>query len=116
MSASVQLSVGVRNFANAPPTDWRHLLDQARAADDAGIDRIFVNDHVVFGSDLSAYGNPRLGGRVGGVQPTGPDGDWLEPLTVLAAMAAVTSRVRLATNVLVAPIRPRSCSPRPPRP
>ena len=42
----------------------------------------------------------------GGQQPTSPDGDWLEALTVLAAMAAVTSRVKLATNVLVAPLRP----------
>ena len=100
-----QLSVGIRNFAAAPPGDWRHVLDQARAADDAGIDRVFVSDHLVFGPDLSAYGDPGSGGVTGGVQPTGPDGEWLEPLTVLAAMAAVTTRVRLATNVLVAPLR-----------
>lgn len=100
-----QLSIGVRNFAAVPPGDWRHLLDQARAADEAGIDRICVSDHVVFGPDLSAYGDPAAGGVTGGVQPTGPDGEWLEPLTVLAAMAAVTTRVRLATNVLVAPLR-----------
>jgi probable F420-dependent oxidoreductase len=100
-----QLSVGIRNFAASPPGDWRNVLDQARAADDAGIDRVFVSDHVVFGPDLSAYGDPAAGGVTGGVQPTGPDGEWLEPLTVLAAMSAVTTRVRLATNVLVAPLR-----------
>jgi probable F420-dependent oxidoreductase len=66
---------------------------------------VFVSDHVVFGPDLSAYGDPAAGGVTGGVQPTGPDGQWLEPLTVLAAMAAVTRRVLLATNVLVAPLR-----------
>lgn len=102
----VELSVGVRNFAARPPADWRHVLDQARAADEAGIDRIFVADHLVFGRDLSAYSDPASGGVTGGVQPTGPDGDWLEPLTALSAMAAVTSRVKLATNVLVAPLRP----------
>jgi probable F420-dependent oxidoreductase len=100
-----QIAVGIRNFAAAPPADWLHVLEQARAADDAGIDRVFVSDHVVFGPDLSAYGDPAVGGVTGGVQPTGPDGQWLEPLTVLAAMAAVTRRVLLATNVLVAPLR-----------
>lgn len=101
----VELSIGVRNFAARTPVNWRHILDQARAADEAGIDRIFVVDHVVFGRDLSAYGDPASGGVTGGVQPTGPDGEWLEPLAVLSAMAAVTSRVKLATNVLVAPLR-----------
>jgi probable F420-dependent oxidoreductase len=101
-----ELTVGLRNFAPTPPADWRHLLEQARAADDAGIDRVFVSDHVAFGPDLGSYADPRRGGVTGGLQPTGPDGDWLEALTVLAALAAVTSRVRLATNVLVAPLRP----------
>jgi probable F420-dependent oxidoreductase len=104
--SSPELTVGLRNFAAAPPDDWRHLLDQARAADDAGIDRVFVSDHVAFGRDLGSYADPGRGGVTGGRQPTGPDGDWLEALTVLAAMAAVTGRVKLATNVLVAPLRP----------
>lgn len=103
---AAELTVGLRNYATSAPADWRHLLAQARAADAAGVDRIFVSDHLVFGDDLGDYGRPERGGRAGGKQPTGPDGDWLEPLTVLAAMAAVTTNVRLATNVLVAPLRP----------
>ncbi|MFC6148777.1 MULTISPECIES: TIGR03619 family F420-dependent LLM class oxidoreductase [Mumia] len=101
-----QLSVSVRNYAASAPEDWRHVLDQARAADDAGIDRIYVSDHVVFGGDLGDYSDPRRGGRANGAQPTGPDGEWMEALTVVSAMAAVTSRVRIGTNVLVAPLRP----------
>src|SRR5262245_64884473 len=31
---------------------------------------------------------------------------WLEPLSVLAAIAGATRRVRLATGILVAPLRP----------
>ena len=99
------LSLGIRNFDASPSADWRHIFDQARAADDAGIARVFVGDHLLFGADLGAYADPRSGGVEGGVQPTGPDGDWLEPLTVLAALAGVTKRVRLATNILIAPLR-----------
>ncbi|WP_370617761.1 TIGR03619 family F420-dependent LLM class oxidoreductase [Mumia sp. Pv 4-285] len=106
VSRRPQLSVSVRNYASSAPDDWRHVLDQARAADDAGVDRIYVSDHVVFGSDLGDYSDPRRGGRAGGAQPTGPDGEWMEALTVVSAMAAVTSRVRIGTNVLVAPLRP----------
>ena len=35
-----------------------------------GIDRIVVSDHVAYGEDLEAYGDPKKGGSVGGKQPT----------------------------------------------
>ena len=75
------------------------------AADEAGIDRVVVSDHVVFGENLEAYGRPESGGVEGGRQPTGPDGHWLEPLTVLTAVAARTTRVRLGTYILIAALR-----------
>ncbi|WP_283616430.1 enoyl-CoA hydratase/isomerase family protein, partial [Mycolicibacterium poriferae] len=43
-------------------------LALARAMDVAGIERVAVSDHVVFGENADAYGDP----RVGGIQPTGP--------------------------------------------
>jgi probable F420-dependent oxidoreductase len=92
------LSVGVPNFGAWAGGDWRALLDVARACEDSGVDRIVVNDHVVMGRGTDAY--------VWGRFPTAPDGPWLEPLTVLTAMAAVTSRVRLATGILIAGLRP----------
>jgi probable F420-dependent oxidoreductase len=102
---SPTLSIRLINFAADDPGDWQPLFDQARAADAAGIDRVMVSDHVVFGEHLDAYGRPELGGTDGGVQPTGPDGSWLEPLTVLAMVAAVTSRVRLQTDIIQAALR-----------
>jgi probable F420-dependent oxidoreductase len=81
------------------------MLDLANAAEDAGVDRLVVSDHVVFGERLEEYGRPEIGGIEGGVQPTGPDGPWLEPLTVLSVVAGRTSRVRLATSVLQAALR-----------
>lgn len=101
------LSIQPPNFAarDPGPGGWRSLLDQARAADEAGIDRLVVSDHVVFGEDLGAYGDPRAGGIEGGRQPTGPDGHWLEPLVVLSMWAALTRRTRLMTGILIAALR-----------
>ena len=81
------------------------MIDFARAADAAGIERLTLSDHVAFGEDLEAYGDPAKGGIRGGTQPTGPDGVWLDPLTTIAHLTAVTSRVRFATNILIAALR-----------
>jgi probable F420-dependent oxidoreductase len=94
-----ELSIGIANYgATFAPGEWRGLLDLARAADDAGIDRIVVVDHVVMGEHTENY--------QWGTFPVPPEAPWFEPLTVLGAMAAVTTRVRLATGILIAPLRP----------
>jgi probable F420-dependent oxidoreductase len=102
---SVQLSTGLQSFAAEDPGGWRWLLERAQAADRAGIDRLVVSDHVVYGENLDEYARPEIGGSRGGRQPTGPDGHWLEPVTLLATVAGLTSRVRLGTNILLAALR-----------
>lgn len=102
---SPQLSLTLATFAADDPQDWSHLIDRAVAADRAGLDRLALSDHVAFGTDLSAYADPAKGGVDGGRQPTGPDGLWLEPLTVVSHLTGVTRRVRFATNVLLAALR-----------
>jgi len=101
-----QLSLHLINLAPEGHTaGWGHLLALARACDAAGIDRVNVSDHVVFGEALEEYAKPEVGGREGGKQPTGPDGHWLEPLTTLAVIAGQTTRVRLGTQILLAALR-----------
>lgn len=100
-----RLGIYLPSYAATDPGSWDHLIDRARAADKAGVDRVVVSDHVVFGENLEAYSHSGLGGREGGRQPTGPDGLWLEPLTVLAVICGVTSRVRLTTSILQAALR-----------
>lgn len=97
-SSAPTLSVGIATFGAPTGGSWRHLLDLARAADDAGIDRLVLPDHVVLGPHTADYPWGRF--------PTGPEADWLEPLTTIAALAAVTERVRFLTGILVAPLRP----------
>ncbi|MBK5289273.1 MAG: TIGR03619 family F420-dependent LLM class oxidoreductase [Acidimicrobiia bacterium] len=102
---SPQLSAALVTFAERPPADWSSMLDTARLYDRVGIDRLVVSDHVVFGEALDAYARPEVGGQSGGRQPTGPDGHWLEPLTTLSVIAGTTTRVRLATGILIAALR-----------
>jgi probable F420-dependent oxidoreductase len=102
---TIQLSTGLTTFSADDPGSWQPLLTQARILDQAGVDRLVVSDHVVFGERLDEYGRPEIGGQAGGRQPTGPDGHWLEPLTTLSVLAGMTSRVRLGTNILIAALR-----------
>lgn len=76
----------------------QQLIAQARLAEAAGVDRLLLTDHVVMGERTDRY-------------PFGPfpfpsDTPWLEPLTLISALAAVTTRVRFSTKILIAPLRP----------
>src|SRR3954451_12099 len=93
----VQLSLGIPNFGPWAAAALQPLLDLARAADTAGVDRLVVSDHVLLGHHTDAYRWGRF--------PTPPDAAWLEPLACLTAFAAVTERVRLSTGILIAPLR-----------
>jgi probable F420-dependent oxidoreductase len=94
------LSVGVPNFGGWSGGDWRGLVDVARVAEDCGVDRIVVVDHVVMGRRTDAYTWGRF--------PVPPEAPWLEPIAVLSAMASATSSIRLSTGILIAPLRPAS--------
>jgi probable F420-dependent oxidoreductase len=100
-----ELSIQILNFAEDPPS-WEPLFAFARLADRAGIDRLVVSEHVLYGENLDAYADPKSGGTRGGKQPTSPDGHWLDPLTTLTWIAATTTRVRVGTAILLAALRP----------
>jgi probable F420-dependent oxidoreductase len=105
MAQRPQFSLTLVTFAADDPGGWGHLLRRAETADAAGVDRLAVSDHVVFGASLDAYSDPSSGGVAGGRQPTGPEGHWLEPLTVISHLTARTSHVRFGTNILLAALR-----------
>ena len=79
------------------------VLLHARAAEDAGFDSLWTNDHVVFPREYrSRYpysADGKLPGRVH------VDASLLEPLTELAFVAGATSRVQLGVAVLVINMR-----------
>ena len=97
--------MGIPTYSADDPGSWEWVIEAAEVMDRAGVDRVVLPDHVVFGEHLEQYADPSQGGRAGGRQPTGPDGHWLEPLTTLAVIAGRTSRIRLGTNILIAALR-----------
>jgi probable F420-dependent oxidoreductase len=66
------------------------LLACARAAERAGLDELWVADHVAIPPD----------------DAEGSGGRYLDPLTALAWLAGATERIGLGTAVLVVPYRP----------
>ncbi|MFH8404400.1 TIGR03619 family F420-dependent LLM class oxidoreductase [Streptomyces sp. NPDC018019] len=79
--------------------DGRSLTRLARAAEQAGFDSLWVGDRALVPVEpRSLYSTPEGPGPV----PREYRG-FLDPVSVLGAVAAVTERVRLGTNVLVAP-------------
>jgi probable F420-dependent oxidoreductase len=80
--------------------DGEHLLEVARVLDESAVDYLVVADHVLLSA--GGHGHDALGGAL----PFPLDEPYPDPLITLAAAAAVTSRIRLATGVLIAPLRP----------
>lgn len=62
------------------------LLDFARRAEALGFDSVWVTDHLLRADQFYAVA-------------------WLEPMSVLKFVAAVTDRVRLGTGILIVPLR-----------
>jgi probable F420-dependent oxidoreductase len=95
----MRLTLSIPSFGPFFPKGRMHeVVELARGAEAAGVDTLIVPDHVVMGERTDRY--------EWGPFPFPVEAPWLEPLTVLAAIAGATRRVRLATGILVAPLRP----------
>ena len=77
------------------------LITLAQRAEVLGFDGLFLSDHLTLPTDLRS----RYPYRSDGAFPLQPHHNILEPVTTLAYLAAVTSRVRLGLSVLVLPYR-----------
>jgi probable F420-dependent oxidoreductase len=73
-----------------PQSTRTTLLECARAAEAAGIDDLWVADHIAIPPD----------------DAEGSGGRYLDPLATLAFLAGATTRIGLGTGVLVLPYRP----------
>ena len=96
--SDLRVALGIFGMENLFGGDFAKLVDVVARADALGIDQVVMTDHVVMGTRTDRYPYGRF--------PFAADEPWPEPLTTLAAMAAVTKHVRLGTGVLIAPLRP----------
>ena len=93
------------NWTLTPPRDLRALVRMAQEAEDAGFDAVMVSEHVVLGPGAGAGGlmpNPRDYALPGNQDPAMP---WPSSLVLLSAIAAATTRLRLAASAIIAPLR-----------
>ena len=83
------------------PADQQHrLIEVAQAAEEAGVDDLTLPEHVLMGANASEQDPWSTW------EPHHLEMPWPEPLLTLAAMAAVTRRIRLVSAVVIAPLRP----------
>jgi probable F420-dependent oxidoreductase len=94
----IRLALGLQSHAGIHGGHGSGLVEFGKLAELAGLDGVLLGDHVVLGNRLDRYPYPPL--------HFDQTASWMEPLTVLASIAAVTSSVTLSTGVLVSPLRP----------
>ena len=87
----MRISLSITNFSWSPSSAdiAGRLVEVARAADEGGLDTIWVADHLLQADPNSS-----------------PDAEMLEAYTTLAFLAAHTRRVRLGTMVTGVTFRP----------
>jgi probable F420-dependent oxidoreductase len=93
------------NWTMTPARDLRALVQIAVAAEESGFDAVMVSEHVALGPGADADGlpeNPRDYALPGNQDPAMP---WPDPLVLLSAVAAATTRLRLVASSIIAPLR-----------
>jgi probable F420-dependent oxidoreductase len=93
----VRLAITLAGASLVRTADLARLPALARHAEDVGIDQLGVPDHVVLGTELVGYPF--------GPFPEASTSPYPEPLVLLGAVAAATSRLELAPSALIVPLR-----------
>lgn len=93
------------NWTLTSPRDLGALVRMSVEAEDAGFDAVMVSEHIVLGPGSDAGGvpaNPRDYALPGNQEPAMA---WPDPLVLLSAVAAATTRLRLVASSIIAPLR-----------
>src|SRR5437762_5271763 len=83
----MKLGVCVPHYGR--PSEVDRMLAVVRTAEEAGLDSVWVTDHVIVPRDVDIIYRE----------------DMLDPLAVLPSLAAATSRVSLGSSVIILPYR-----------
>jgi probable F420-dependent oxidoreductase len=90
-------SIFFRPYQIPPGEPLRACIDVARAIDDEGLHSVIFGDHLLMGNNPQNYPY--------GLFKHTSNAAWPEPLVTLAAMATATRNLRLATGIILSPLR-----------
>lgn len=93
------------NHTMVPPGDLHGLVEMAEAAERAGMDAVMLGDHVCLGPSAGALGRPQNPRSYAAPGNQDPSTEWPSSIVMAAAIAASTSRVRIALAALITPLR-----------
>ena len=93
------MRIGLHALGIGPGADPVVIEAVAREAEVAGFSTLWSGEHVVMVDRPDSPYPYTLDGKI--AVPS--DADWLDPLVALAFVAAVTSRIRIATGILLLP-------------
>lgn len=94
----MNIVIGLRHTEAHKRADIGTMLEMVKLADAKRIHGIELSDHLVMAEVVDGhypYGKPSID----------KESPFYEPLTLLAAFAAVTEHIRLSTHIVVAPMR-----------
>ena len=94
------------NWTLVDPDDLTGIVDIACLAERCSIDTVMLSDHIVLGPAAGALGepaNPRAYAAPGNQNPA--TASWPHSLSLLAAIGARTTNLRLAASAIIAPLR-----------
>ena len=98
MSRDIKLVCGLFGLENFFPSEGiRSYINIAKEAEALGFDAVSVTDHVVMGKNLHKYPFGKF--------PLPSEAPWYEPLSVLNMIGSHTTSIRLATAILITPLR-----------
>lgn len=97
----LKVTVMLGRLHELPGGDERNSIELVRMIDEAGLHGVALGEHLALGSRLDRY--PYEGGLR---HPEASQSPYFEPMTMLSAFSSVTSRIRLSTSILLAPLRP----------
>ncbi len=95
------MKLGVFCPLASPAADPAYVRSFGETAERLGFDSLWVAEHVVLFDDYASKYPYAADGRI----PARPTSGVLEPLTSLSYLAAVTTRIRLGTGILLVPQR-----------
>jgi probable F420-dependent oxidoreductase len=95
---AIKLAMGMFGLGALFGDEAMGMVHAARIAEQAGIDQVVFQDHVVMGENTDKYPF--------GDFPLPPEAPWLEPMMLMSAVAAATETIRISSGVIISPLRP----------